>query len=228
MEDRHRRPPPMGASTMSIERRAVLKGGTIAAGAAVLGGPFQGLVAAPAAAALPPLAYRGLRAVPDERDGKVRLHVPPGFRYRSFHDTESQVTLGDGTVLPGRHDGMARLPRPDRRARHPRAQPRGQRLRTRVRPARRPHLRPDGPRRLHRRRRQPHGGRQEVVDRHQRHDGQLLRRPDAVGHVDDLRGDRQRSRRRPRPHRRLERRAHQAARLRLRGARRPAAPPPSR
>jgi hypothetical protein len=48
-----------------------------------------------------------LRPQPDERDHRVRLHVPPGFRYRSFHDTESEVRLGDGTLLPGRHDGMA-------------------------------------------------------------------------------------------------------------------------
>ena len=33
----------------------------------------------------------------DERDGKVRLHLPQGFHYRSFHDTESPVALDDGT-----------------------------------------------------------------------------------------------------------------------------------
>ncbi|HEX8804121.1 MAG TPA: alkaline phosphatase PhoX, partial [Acidimicrobiales bacterium] len=43
----------------------------------------------------------------DARDGAVRLWLPPGFAYRSFHDTESPVVLDDGTVLPGRHDGMA-------------------------------------------------------------------------------------------------------------------------
>ncbi len=99
---------------MSIQRRTVLKGGAVAAGGAVLGGPFQGLVAAPASAlgapALGAPAFRGLRPVPDERDGKVRLHVPAGFRYRSFHDTEAPVTLDDGTALPGRHDGMAAFP----------------------------------------------------------------------------------------------------------------------
>ena len=94
---------------MSIERRTVLKGSAAVAGGAVLAGPFQGLVAAPASALGAP-AFRGLRAVPDERDGKVRLHLPEGFRYRSFHDTESPVTLDDGTVLPGRHDGMAAFP----------------------------------------------------------------------------------------------------------------------
>jgi secreted PhoX family phosphatase len=91
---------------MSIERRTVLKGTAAVAGGAVLGGPFQGLVAGPASALGAP-AFRALRAIPDERDGKVRLHLPEGFSYRSFHDTESQVVLDDGTVLPGRHDGMA-------------------------------------------------------------------------------------------------------------------------
>jgi hypothetical protein len=37
----------------------------------------------------------------------VRLWLPEGFQYRSFHDTEFTVTLDDGTRLPGRHDGMA-------------------------------------------------------------------------------------------------------------------------
>ena len=45
--------------------------------------------------------------MPDLRDGIVRLRLPSGFQYRSFHDTEQPVTLDDGTVLPGRHDGMA-------------------------------------------------------------------------------------------------------------------------
>jgi secreted PhoX family phosphatase len=75
------------------------------AGAAV-GGPFAGLVAMPAGAHEPP-SPGALVPVPDKRDGKVRLHLPEGFKYRSFHDTEVPVTLTDGTALPGRHDGMA-------------------------------------------------------------------------------------------------------------------------
>ena len=51
--------------------------------------------------------FRELRAIPDLRDGEVRLQLPEGFQYRSFHDTESPVVLDDGTGLPGRHDGMA-------------------------------------------------------------------------------------------------------------------------
>ena len=91
---------------MSIERRTVLKGGAAVAGGALIGGPFQGLVAGPATALGAP-AFRALRPIADQRDGKVRLHLPEGFSYRSFHDTESTVVLDDDTVLPGRHDGMA-------------------------------------------------------------------------------------------------------------------------
>ncbi len=86
---------------MSVERRTLLKT-TAAAGVA---GPFAGLVADPAGAARPPRP-EGLVPIPDQRDGVVRLHLPEGFRYRSFHDTEQPVTLTDGTALPGRHDGM--------------------------------------------------------------------------------------------------------------------------
>jgi uncharacterized protein len=91
---------------VDIDRRAVLRGTAAAAGGALLGGPFTGFAAraaaGPDAADRPPLA-----PVPDERDGQVRLWLPPGFKYRSFHDTEQPVTLDDGTALPGRHDGMA-------------------------------------------------------------------------------------------------------------------------
>ena len=86
---------------MSVERRTLLK--TTAAGA--VGGPFAGLVAMPAEAHKAPNAG-ALVPVADERDGAVRLHLPEGFRYRSFHDTETPVVLTDGTALPGRHDGM--------------------------------------------------------------------------------------------------------------------------
>ncbi|EAP98287.1 hypothetical protein JNB_15023 [Janibacter sp. HTCC2649] len=102
---------------MAVERRTVLKGAAAAAGATALAGPFAGLVAGPAGAApvgaLGGPAFRGLRPIPDERDGKVRLHLPEGFSYRSFHDTETPITLDDGTVLPGRHDGMAAFAGPD-------------------------------------------------------------------------------------------------------------------
>ena len=88
-----------------IDRRTFLRGSAAAAGALVLGGPFQGF-AARAANAMSPAAPVGLGPVKDHRDGIVRLWLPRGFQYRSFHDTESPITLPDGTSLPGRHDGM--------------------------------------------------------------------------------------------------------------------------
>ncbi|MDT0212842.1 DUF839 domain-containing protein [Rothia sp. ARF10] len=107
----------MAVDDHTPQRRTVLKGAVVAAGATALAGPFQGLVAGPAGAApvgkIGGPAFRGLRPVPDERDGKVRLHLPEGFRYRSFHDTETPVVLDDGTNLPGRHDGMGAFDGPD-------------------------------------------------------------------------------------------------------------------
>jgi len=94
-----------------IDRRTFLRGSAAAAGAVVLGGPFQGF-AARAANAMSSAAPVGLGPVKDHRDGIVRLWLPRGFHYRSFHDTESPVTLSDGTNLPGRHDGMGAFPGP--------------------------------------------------------------------------------------------------------------------
>jgi len=85
-----------------IDRRTFLAGSAVAGGAA-LAGPFAGFVAGPVAASPSPT----LGPIPDLRDGQVRLWLPEGFQYRSFHDTEQRVLLDDGTVLPGRHDGMA-------------------------------------------------------------------------------------------------------------------------
>ena len=93
----------------SIDRRRFLQGAAGAATAIAVGGPFQGFTAM-AANAKGRDRQNTLRAVPDLRDGKVRLWLPERFQYRSFHDTDlpagSFVTLDDGTRLPGRHDGM--------------------------------------------------------------------------------------------------------------------------
>jgi secreted PhoX family phosphatase len=91
---------------VDLDRRTVLRGAAAAAGGALMAGPFGGF-AARAAGAHPPVERPPLTAIPDERDGVVRLWLPAGFKYRSFHDTETPTTLDDGTVLPGRHDGMA-------------------------------------------------------------------------------------------------------------------------
>ncbi len=102
---------------MTVDRRRFLQGGVAAAGGALFAGPFQGLVASQAHASHPTSAaarpssrpgFRQLRPTRDLRDGEVRLDLPQGFSYRSFHDTETQapVVLRDGTKLPGYHDGM--------------------------------------------------------------------------------------------------------------------------
>jgi secreted PhoX family phosphatase len=72
-----------------------------------IAGPFDGLVAH---AGLPSHGrwsdgYGPLSPVADKRDGMVRLDLPAGFEYRSFHTTGT--VLADGSTLPGRHDGMA-------------------------------------------------------------------------------------------------------------------------
>jgi hypothetical protein len=50
--------------------------------------------------------YGPLRPTPDHRDGLVRLDLPDGFQYRSFHAAGSPLVSGGGAVPP-RHDGMA-------------------------------------------------------------------------------------------------------------------------
>jgi uncharacterized protein len=91
---------------VDLQRRSVLRGAA-AAGGALVAGPFAGFAARADAHGRPPAQRPPLGPIADERDGAVRLWLPPGFKYRSFHDTETPVTLDDGTVLPGRHDGMA-------------------------------------------------------------------------------------------------------------------------
>jgi secreted PhoX family phosphatase len=96
----------------SIDRRTFLAGAAAAGGAALAGaGPFSGFLAAPPAGAAAPSPTLG--PIPDLRDGQVRLWLPPGFQYRSFHDTEQTNILDDGTLLPGRHDGMAAFKGPN-------------------------------------------------------------------------------------------------------------------
>ncbi|MQA26275.1 MAG: DUF839 domain-containing protein [Micromonosporaceae bacterium] len=99
---------------VNVDRRTVLRGAAVAAGGAVVGGPFAGFAARAALAESAPAKQAPLQPVADEADGEVRLWLPEGFRYRSFHDTDrDSVVLGDGTVLPGRHDGMAAFAGPD-------------------------------------------------------------------------------------------------------------------
>jgi secreted PhoX family phosphatase len=91
---------------VQLDRRTFLKGAAATAGVAALGGPFQGFAAVARGASAKP-SFRDLVPVMDERDDVVRLWLPEGFQYRSFHDTTNPVELDDETLLPGRHDGMA-------------------------------------------------------------------------------------------------------------------------
>ena len=79
-----------------IDRRTFLKGAAAAGGAAALSaGPFAGFVARVAAGSDVDLGPLG--PVPDQRDGKVRLWLPEGLQYRSFHDTDGPpIFLDDG------------------------------------------------------------------------------------------------------------------------------------
>jgi secreted PhoX family phosphatase len=97
----------------SFDRRSFLLGAAATTGGVFVSGSAQAVVAS-AAGAHPPDRFFVLGPVADLRDGRVRLHLPPGFRYRSFHDTDGPpIVLDDGTILPGRHDGMAAFDGPD-------------------------------------------------------------------------------------------------------------------
>lgn len=91
----------------NVSRRRFLAGSAAVAAGATLAGPFEGYVAH---AAVPNShrrspGYGPLSPTADLRDGAVRLDLPKGFSYQSFHPTGT--VLGDGAGLPGRHDGMA-------------------------------------------------------------------------------------------------------------------------
>ena len=164
-------------------------------GGVLVSGPLQALLGAAVSAKRRP---EPLGPVPDLRDGIVRLHLPRGFPYRSFHDTDGPpIVLDDGTMLPGRHDGMAAFPRP--------AATSGWSATTRStdrgRPAVRP--RPTAVRRVRAGRRHddrsssPPDG--EVIEAFTSLNGTQMNcsgGADAVGQLDLVRGDGQRTRRR--------------------------------
>lgn len=91
-----------------MDRRRFLQGSGALIGGGMIAGPFQGFVAHAAGAAPKGAGYGALRPVADHLDGAVRLELPAGFNYRSFHHTGSALTSGE--AIPGRHDGMAAFP----------------------------------------------------------------------------------------------------------------------
>ncbi|MCF2530880.1 alkaline phosphatase PhoX [Yinghuangia soli] len=91
-----------------MERRSFLaRSAAVAGGSVIAAGPFQGLVAAQAAPAgsARPSRPGSLRPVADDRDGQVRLHLAPGFSYRSFAAVGDP--MDDDHASPARPDGMA-------------------------------------------------------------------------------------------------------------------------
>ena len=144
----------------------------------------------------PPVAARGLRVPVLPRHGAAG---DPDRRHRA--------------AGAARRDGCLQGTRRHRAAR---PQPRGQRRPARLRPGRA--VRRDGRRRHHHHPGDPLRRGDPLLHQPQRHDDELLGRSDALGCLGDLRGDHQRSRRRPGLHRGLQRPAHPAARVRLRGA----------
>jgi len=99
-----------------MERRLFLVHGVTATAGVALSGcePFRGAAAAGARGRPSPgVGYGPLRPVRDRRDGRVRLHLPDGFAYRSFDPAGGRLTQGERT--PGRHDGMGAFPGPDGR-----------------------------------------------------------------------------------------------------------------
>ena len=78
----------------SFDRRFFLRGAAATTGGVLVSGPLQALVASTAQARPPHDKFLTLGDVADLRDGRVRLQLPPGFHYRSFHDTDGPpVTL---------------------------------------------------------------------------------------------------------------------------------------
>ena len=202
-------------ATSTVDRRGFLQRVAIAAGGTALW-PFADVVAGPAQAAMGFQSSGPSPTCGTARSGCTcpRLPVPLVPRHRR---AAGRPRRRHRPARPPRRHG--RVPRP-RRQRRAGPQPRGQRTR-------RPRVR--------RRRRRttpmarggtttievtPHGEVARGVHQPERHADELLRRADAVGQLDHLRGDGQRARRRARLHRCVQRRrCSKRARLHLRGAR---------
>ncbi|MBA3288540.1 MAG: DUF839 domain-containing protein [Acidimicrobiia bacterium] len=89
---------------VGINRRSFIRGGAATAAGLAVAGPFRGYAAHAARGGATSHGYGPLGPVADLLDGVVRLDLPPGFQYRSFH--QAGTVLNDGATLPGRHDGM--------------------------------------------------------------------------------------------------------------------------
>ena len=202
---------------MDLQRRTTLKGGAAAVAGALTGGPFAGLLAS-AGSRGPAAPNRGLRAIPDLRDGAGAAAPARGLQYRSFHDTEfagrprrRHHACPAATTAWAPSRARTATSSWSATTRSPTARPR-----PRSGPARRTTPRPVPARTTIEVTK--YG---EVVDAFTSLNGTMFNCSGgvhAVGLVDHLRGDDQRSRRRPRLPGRAQHRAAAEARLRLRGA----------
>ena len=196
----------------SVDRRTILK--TSAAVAAA--GPFAGLLAAPASARKPPNAARaGGDPRRARRQGAAApaagLLLPVLPRHRGDRHPERRHRPAGSPRRHGRLQGSRR---------HGRSWCATTRSTTRCRRRSAPGTPYDtraggGTTTVHCTPRRPGDQR---LHQPQRHDDELLGRDHAVGLVGDLRGDGERAGRRRGLHRRVQRSADQAPRLRLRGA----------
>ena len=88
-----------------VTRRTLLRGAAGTALGLAFAGPYRGFVAH-AQRGFPRVAgYGDLFPVADENGGAIRLELPSGFKYRTFH--HAGEIIQDGVVIPARHDGMA-------------------------------------------------------------------------------------------------------------------------
>src|SRR5687768_10019560 len=94
-----------------VTRRTLLRGAAGTALGLAFAGPYRGFVAH-AQRGFPRVAgYGDLVPVADENGGAIRLELPSGFKYRTFHPRGTAIP-GDSS-LPGRHDGMGAFPGPN-------------------------------------------------------------------------------------------------------------------
>ena len=90
---------------MAVERRTFLKGSAAVTGGALLAGPFQGLVAGPAAG-LGAASFRPCARPRTCATARCGCTCPRASPTGPSTTPSSRSTLDDGTALPGRHDGM--------------------------------------------------------------------------------------------------------------------------
>ena len=183
---------------MTIARRSILTGSAAGVGLVVAGAVPSLAEASPRGHGAAPQRrpHRPFPPLVDDPDGLLAL--PPGFSYRVV-TYAGQTKLSDGQApTPSNHDGTAVFDAPAQpAAADPEPRAAAPARRSAYRTSRAPSTtRGAQRRRLHGHRDRPPGPQPRRVGRHLRHAHQLRRRPDPVGHLADLRGDRDQGRHR--------------------------------